>query len=190
MTLTLSSSKPFVCEYCNTGYVREKTLLVHVCEQKRRALQKSEKRVQLGMIAFNQFYKLSAGAKKDKTYAEFCKSSYYNAFELLFPTTFEKFILSKYDIGQGFNVHQDVSQNSLLSNGEHDRKITITVLLDNNYEGGDFFIHDVGLDAPHLITLQPGDVLLLPSFYEHSMRDITSGQRVSLTTWILGPRWC
>ena len=80
MTLTLSSSKPFVCEYCNTGYVREKTLLVHVCEQKRRALQKSEKRVQLGMIAFNQFYKLSAGAKKDKTYAEFCKSSYYNAF--------------------------------------------------------------------------------------------------------------
>ena len=80
MTLTSSSNKPFVCEYCGTGYVREKTLLVHVCEQKRRALQKSEKRVQLGMIAFNQFYKLSAGAKKDKTYAEFCKSSYYNAF--------------------------------------------------------------------------------------------------------------
>ena len=37
-------------------------------------------RVQLGYIAFNQFYKLSAGAKKDKTYEEFCKSSYYNAF--------------------------------------------------------------------------------------------------------------
>jgi len=54
--------------------------MVHVCEQKRRALQKGEKRVQLGYIAFNQFYKLSAGAKKDKTYEEFCKSSYYNAF--------------------------------------------------------------------------------------------------------------
>jgi hypothetical protein len=54
--------------------------MVHMCEQKRRALQKSEKRVQLGYIAFNQFYKLSAGAKKDKTYEEFCKSSYYNAF--------------------------------------------------------------------------------------------------------------
>ena len=79
MTLQ-QSSKPYVCEYCNTGYVREKTLMVHVCEQKRRALQKGEKRVQLGYIAFNQFYKLSAGAKKDKTYEEFCKSSYYNAF--------------------------------------------------------------------------------------------------------------
>jgi len=74
------NSKPYVCEYCNTGYVREKTLMVHVCEQKRRALQKGEKRVQLGYIAFNQFYKLSAGAKKDKTYEEFCKSQYYNAF--------------------------------------------------------------------------------------------------------------
>jgi hypothetical protein len=51
-----------------------------MCEQKRRALQRGEKRVQLGYIAFNQFYKLSAGAKKDKTYEEFCKSSYYNAF--------------------------------------------------------------------------------------------------------------
>jgi hypothetical protein len=41
---------------------------------------KNERRVRLGFIAFNQFYKLSAGAKKDKTYEEFCKSSYYNAF--------------------------------------------------------------------------------------------------------------
>jgi hypothetical protein len=69
-----------VCEYCNTGYTKEKTLLVHMCEQKRRHLQKAEKRVQLGYYAFNQFYKLSTGAKQEKTYEEFCKSSYYNAF--------------------------------------------------------------------------------------------------------------
>lgn len=73
-------SKPYVCEYCKTGYSREKTLAVHMCQPKRRALQKNEKRVQLGMYAFNQFYKLSAGSKKDKTYSEFCKSPYYNAF--------------------------------------------------------------------------------------------------------------
>lgn len=75
-----SSDKPYVCEYCKTGYTRESTLLAHVCEKKRRALQKDEKRVKLGYIAFNQFYKLSAGSKKDKTYEEFCKSQYYNAF--------------------------------------------------------------------------------------------------------------
>ena len=74
------NSKPYVCEYCGSGYVRESTLMAHVCEKKRRALQKDERRVRLGFYAFNQFYKLSAGAKKDKTYEEFCKSSYYNAF--------------------------------------------------------------------------------------------------------------
>jgi hypothetical protein len=76
----MSSSKPYVCEYCGSGYTREKTLAVHMCEQKRRHLQRSEKRVQLGFYAFNQFYRLSAGSKKDKTYEEFCKSPYYNAF--------------------------------------------------------------------------------------------------------------
>jgi len=75
-----SSKKPYVCEYCGTGYTRETTLAVHMCQPKRRALQKNEKRVQLGLYAFNQFYKLSAGAKKQKTYEDFCKSPYYNAF--------------------------------------------------------------------------------------------------------------
>ena len=77
---TSNSDKPYICEYCGSGYTREKTLAVHMCEKKRRALQKNEKRVQLGYYAFNQFYKLSAGSKKDKTYEEFCASPYYNAF--------------------------------------------------------------------------------------------------------------
>jgi hypothetical protein len=75
-----SSEKPYKCEYCKKGFVKEKTLFSHVCEKKRRALQKDEKRVRLGVYAFNQFYKLSAGAKRDKTYEEFCNSQYYNAF--------------------------------------------------------------------------------------------------------------
>ena len=33
-----------------------------------------------GLYAFQRFYKLSAGAKKDKTYADFVDSQYYNAF--------------------------------------------------------------------------------------------------------------
>ena len=75
-----SNSKPYVCEYCGSGYVKEKTLAAHMCEKKRRALQKDEKRVRFGFYAFQRFYKLSAGAKNEKTYEEFCKSSYYNAF--------------------------------------------------------------------------------------------------------------
>ena len=79
MILT-KSVKPYTCFYCNTSYTKEKTLIAHMCEKKRRALQKNEKRVQLGFYTFNQFYKLSTKSKKDKTYEDFCKSPYYNSF--------------------------------------------------------------------------------------------------------------
>ena len=48
--------------------------------KKRRALQKDEKRVQLGYLTFNRFYKLCQKAKENKTYDQFCESPYYNAF--------------------------------------------------------------------------------------------------------------
>jgi hypothetical protein len=54
--------------------------MAHMCEPKRRWLQKDEKRVTIGFYAFQRFYKLSAGHKKDKTYEDFAKSSFYNAF--------------------------------------------------------------------------------------------------------------
>ena len=51
-----------------------------MCEKKRRALQKGEKRVQLGFYAYNQFYKLTSHCTKNKTYDNFMQSPYYNAF--------------------------------------------------------------------------------------------------------------
>ena len=51
-----------------------------MCEQKRRVLQKDEKRVQVGFFAYNRFYQLTQNAKKQKSYSDFCKSAYYNAF--------------------------------------------------------------------------------------------------------------
>ena len=78
--LPLSSDNPYKCEYCGSSYVRESTLFAHLCEKKRRALQKNERRVRYGFYAFTRFYTLSAGNKKEKTYEDFCKSPYYNAF--------------------------------------------------------------------------------------------------------------
>ena len=51
-----------------------------MCERKRRALQEKEKRVQAGFMAYNRFWRLTQGARKDKTYDNFADSSYYNAF--------------------------------------------------------------------------------------------------------------
>jgi len=60
--------------------MKEKTLVAHMCERKRRALQETEKRVQAGYMAFNRFWTLAQGNKKTKTYEEFCDTAYYNAF--------------------------------------------------------------------------------------------------------------
>jgi hypothetical protein len=78
--MTLMATKPYVCQYCNGKYSKEKTLAVHVCEQKRRALAQTERHVVLGFDTYNRFYKKTQNAKQDKTYEEFRKSAYYNAF--------------------------------------------------------------------------------------------------------------
>lgn len=69
-----------VCRFCGKGFVKEKTLSIHLCEPKRRYLQKDERRVQNGFYVYNRFYKLTQNNKTEKTYEDFCKSPYYNAF--------------------------------------------------------------------------------------------------------------
>lgn len=70
----------FVCQYCGKGYIKESTLAVHMCEQKRRHLAKNEKHVQLGYQTYVRFFQLTQKAKNVKMYEEFAKSPYYNAF--------------------------------------------------------------------------------------------------------------
>lgn len=72
--------QPNICVHCNKKFMSPRTLFSHMCENKRRAMQQNEKRVQAGLMAFNRFFKLTQGAKKDKTYEEFTKSPYYSAF--------------------------------------------------------------------------------------------------------------
>jgi len=80
MTLTINKTKPFVCQYCNSKFVKETTLTVHVCEQKRRALAQREKHVVLGFDTYDRFFKKTQNTQGIRTYEEFCKSPYYNAF--------------------------------------------------------------------------------------------------------------
>ena len=80
MILSLNTTKPYICQYCGHGYTKEKTLAVHLCEQKRRALAKTEKHVMLGYDTYNRFYRKTQNSKQDKTYEDFAKSPYYNAF--------------------------------------------------------------------------------------------------------------
>ena len=78
--LKVNKEKPYTCQYCGHGYTKESTLITHVCEQKRRHLAATEKHVLIGFKTFIRFFQLTQNAKQDKTYSEFAKSPYYNAF--------------------------------------------------------------------------------------------------------------
>jgi hypothetical protein len=71
---------PYICQHCKSTFTKEKTLAVHVCEQKRRHMSRVERHVVLGFDTYNKFYRLTQNSKQDKTYDDFAKSSYYNAF--------------------------------------------------------------------------------------------------------------
>ena len=73
------SSSKFACKFCKTEFVREKTLIVHMCEKKRRFTQRNEIGPRLGMQAYQQFYKTTQ-ANKERTFEDFEGCSYYTAF--------------------------------------------------------------------------------------------------------------
>lgn len=72
--------KPYVCQYCGKGYVKESTLASHLCEPKRRHQQRNEKGVVIGFQAYQRFFQYTQNSLKNKTYDEFAKSPYYGAF--------------------------------------------------------------------------------------------------------------
>lgn len=55
-------------------------MVAHLCEQKRRAQQETETGVQFGFRAYIRFYELTQGSTKSKSYDDFAKSPYYQAF--------------------------------------------------------------------------------------------------------------
>jgi hypothetical protein len=69
----------YKCPYCGKSFAKEKTLVVHVCEPKRRHMSKNEKHVQLALLTYQRFYEISQ-KQRNKTFDEFAKSPYYNAF--------------------------------------------------------------------------------------------------------------
>ena len=77
MSLT---KQPYSCQYCGNKFAKEKTLFVHVCEQKRRALARTERHVVLAYDTYVRWYKLNMNSLTAPSYDEFARSAYYNGF--------------------------------------------------------------------------------------------------------------
>lgn len=72
----------FECEFCGKKFVRERTLLNHICEKKRRWNQRDEKHVRLAFNSWLRWYQITGTNphKKTRTYSDFMKSKEYISF--------------------------------------------------------------------------------------------------------------
>lgn len=68
------------CEHCGRTFLRETTLVKHLCEQKRRWLDKDRPANRIGYGAWKNFYNTHHPNKKSTEYSDYIKSNYYSAF--------------------------------------------------------------------------------------------------------------
>jgi predicted 2-oxoglutarate/Fe(II)-dependent dioxygenase YbiX len=88
----------------------------------------------------------------------------------------------KYDVDGHYLVHVDTFINP--SDSEC-RKLTVLVFLNDDFEGGKFFIQN-----GHERIYPPqnaGACLVFPSFMPHGVEPVTKGIRRSIVTWLVGP---
>jgi len=64
------------------------------------------------------------------------------------------------------------------------RKLSMTIVLNSNFEGGDFEMRGLKNKVPRL---EEGSIIVFPSFLEHRVTPVTEGIRYSLVTWFMGP---
>ena len=75
-----NSATKFGCDFCGRSFAKESTIDKHICEYKRRWGDKNLKGNRIGFNAWLNFYAQNTSSKKQKTYLDFTKSSYYLAF--------------------------------------------------------------------------------------------------------------
>lgn len=75
-----SGEDKFICEFCKKSFLRESSLINHVCEPKRRWMWKDDKYSMMAFRAYQIFYEFSMRSKKPKTQQDFIKSNYYTDF--------------------------------------------------------------------------------------------------------------
>lgn len=87
----------------------------------------------------------------------------------------------KAENGGKYDFHADLSD---VGPGQN-RKISGTLLLNDNFEGGEFEL----FDTPPIEKMNRGDIILFPSFKVHRVNPVTQGERYSLVFWVTGPAW-
>jgi PKHD-type hydroxylase len=83
------------------------------------------------------------------------------------------------------NGHYNPHVDTLHTHSDETRKLTALAILNDDYEGGKFFLNANGnLYYP---PQDKGTVLVFPSYMIHGVEPVTQGIRYSCVTWLVGP---
>jgi len=110
----------------------------------------------------------------------------------------ESMQITRYKKGGFYNFHIDGNGDHLsaydLPDNEfmhgHVRKLSMTVLLNENYEGGEFQFATLEKEKCEIRTPEfnkTGSIVVFPSGMEHRVAPVTKGIRYSLVVWFVGP---
>ena len=86
-----------------------------------------------------------------------------------------------YDIKGKYETHVDTFH----GRSNEVRKLTVLVFLNEDFEGGKFYIQNS--NQRHYPPQNKGTVLVFPSFMPHGVEPVTKGVRYSVVTWMVGP---
>jgi hypothetical protein len=80
-----------------------------------------------------------------------------------------------------YNPHVDTFH----QHGSETRKLTALAFLNDDFEGGKFFLNANG--TLYYPPQKKGTVLIFPSYMVHGVEPVTKGVRYSCVTWLVGP---
>lgn len=86
-----------------------------------------------------------------------------------------------YDVNGKYETHVDTFHQI----GDDTRKLTVLAFLNDDFEGGRFYIQNA--KERHYPPQSKGTVLVFPSFMPHGVEPVTKGVRYSVVAWMLGP---
>ena len=81
--------------------------------------------------------------------------------------------------GMKYGRHID---NSYMSSGRADLSFTIFISSKNNYDGGELSIESI--NSKENFKLNSGEIIIYPSTYLHSVKEVTKGERLVCVGWI------
>ena len=110
----------------------------------------------------------------------------------------ESMQITRYRKGGFYNFHRDGNGDHLSAYNNpqnafmhgHVRKLSMTTLLSDSYEGGEFQFASYNKEECVISTPEfskVGSIVVFPSSMEHRVAPVTKGIRHSLVTWFVGP---